>query len=124
MEEKSKEFEQIWEENKSLILMEDEEYNKAVGSYKINSGADWLLWAIPAVAGIVSMQFIPISSELLKWTASIAITILVFALCVYVKSIGSPHRSLNDIESDVKERNRLHYMETGQLIRKNNNDKS
>lgn len=100
----SEEFELKWLENKKRLLNEDPEYKKAVKGYQMKSGADWLLFGIPVVAGIVSMQVIPIQSEILRWVVCIAITILAFVLCVMVKSISNPHRAIEDIEADVKER--------------------
>ena len=110
-------FEQLWQENKSRLLMEDEEYKSAISSYTMTSGADWLLFGIPVVAGIVSIEFIPISHEILRWIASILITIVVFAICVYVKSLNNPHRAVGDIESDIKKRAYEHYQKTGELPR-------
>ena len=101
---KMKEFEEYWKTNKHRLLMEDDEYRKAVSGYSMSSGADWLLFGIPVAAGIVSVQFIPIAHEILKWLASVAITIIVFVLCVYVKSLSNPHRPLSDIEADVKKK--------------------
>ena len=100
-----KEFEEYWAVNKHRLLQEDEEYHKATEAYKMTTGADWLLFGIPVVVGIVSMQYIPIHHEILRWCASIGITILVFTLCVYVKSLTNPHRAIEDIESDIKKRN-------------------
>ena len=100
----SEEFELKWLENKKRLLNEDPEYKKAVESYQMKSGADWLLFGIPVVAGIVSMQVIPIQHEILRWIVCIGITILVFVLCVMVKSMMNPHRAIEDIEADVKER--------------------
>ena len=99
-----KDFDEYWKENKHRLLMEDDEYRKAVEGYSMTSGADWLLFGIPVAAGIVSVQFIPIAHEILKWLASVLVTIVVFALCVYVKSLSNPHRPLSDIEADVRKR--------------------
>ena len=100
----SEEFELKWLENKKRLLNEDPEYKKAVEAYQMKSGADWLLFGIPVVVGIVCMQIIPIQHEILLWVVSIAITILAFVLCVMVKSMMNPHRAIEDIEADVKER--------------------
>lgn len=100
----SEEFEEKWLANKKRLLMEDEEYKKAIESYEMKSATDWLLFIIPIVSGIISMQYIPISHELLLWVASIGITIVVFAVCVMVKSMMNPHRAISDIEADVKRR--------------------
>ena len=115
MEKKDTEFESYWQAHKTSILMKDDEYREAVETYRISSGGDWLLFGIPVVAGIVSMQYIPITHEILRWAASILITIVVFAICVYVKSLSNPHRAISDIEADVKRKAYEVYISTGQL---------
>jgi hypothetical protein len=109
METKEQNFEEYWLANKPRLLMEDDEYRKAVGAYQMKTGADWLLFGIPVVAGIVSMQYIPINHELLRWIASIVITILVFVVCVWVKSLSNPHRPISEIEEDVKRKCELRW---------------
>ena len=47
------EFERYWTENREKILNANSEYIKVRDSYKSLSGADYLLYAIPVVAGIV-----------------------------------------------------------------------
>ena len=101
--------------HKHRLLMEDREYKEAVGTYEIKSGADWLLFGIPVAAGIVSVEYIPISHELLRWIVSILITVVVFVACVYVKSLSNPHRAISDIEADVKRRAYQKYLDTGEL---------
>ena len=113
----SEEFELKWLENKKRLLNEDPEYKNAVESYQMKSGADWLLFGIPVVAGIVSMQVIPIQHEILRWIVCIGITILVFVLCVMVKSMMNPHRAIEDIEADVKERYYNSLEDEGELKR-------
>ena len=97
-------FEQYWQKNRQRLLNENQEYREAIEGYKMKSGADWLLFAIPVVAGIVSISYIPIEHELLRWIASIGITVVVFVLCVFVKSLTIPGRPLSEIEADVKRR--------------------
>ena len=115
MESKEQEFERYWQGHKTSILMKDDEYRAAVETYRMRSGSDWLLFGIPVMAGIVSMQFIPIQHELLRWVASILITIVVFVICVYVKSLSNPHRAISDIEADVKKKTYEEYLSTGRL---------
>ncbi len=115
METKDQKFEKHWQGHKTSILMQDDEYRAAVETYRMSSGSDWLLFGIPVAAGIVSMQYIPIERELLRWVASILITVVVFAICVYIKSLSNPHRAISDIEADVKKRAYDHYISTGQL---------
>ena len=50
------EFERYWTENREKILNANSEYRKVRDSYKSLSGADYLLYAIPVVAGIVFMD--------------------------------------------------------------------
>ena len=100
---------------KHRLLMEDREYKEAVDTYQMKSGADWLLFGIPVVAGIVSVEYIPITHEVLRWIVSILIAVVVFVICVYVKSLSNPHRAIADIEADVKRRAYEKYVETGEL---------
>ncbi len=115
MDTRDQKFEQYWNGHKTSILMKDDEYRAAVETYKISSGSDWLLFGIPVVAGIVSMQYIPIEKEILRWIASILITVVVFVICVYVKSLSNPHRAISDIEADVKRKAYEEYLSTGKL---------
>ncbi len=115
MDNREQQFEKAWQMHKHRLLMEDKEYQDAVNTYQMKSGADWLLFGIPVVAGIVSVEYIPISHEILRWGASILITVAVFVACVYVKSLSNPHRAISDIEEDVKRRAYQSYLETGKL---------
>ena len=115
MKEKDETFENWWSANKQWVLAEDREYSDAVGTYKITSGADWLLFGIPVVTGILCIQYIPIASEVLRWVVSFIVAVVVSAGCVYVKSLSNPHRPIGDIEADVKQRCWEKYQHTGVL---------
>lgn len=115
MDEKNEIFENWWLANKQQVLDEDREYHEVVESYKMKSGADWLLFGIPVLTGMLCVQFLPIHHEILLWVASIAITVVVFAVCVIVKSLSHPHRPISDIEADVKKRCLEEYERTGKL---------
>ena len=97
-------FNDYWKIHRDRLLREDPEYSEAIQSYAMKSGADWLLFGLPVVAGIVAMQVLPIAHELLRFALSVVITIIAFAISVYIKSLINPHRSLSDIEKDVKAR--------------------
>ena len=60
-------FERLWYENKHRLLNNDREYREEVERYKMTSGADWLLFGIPAVVGIVSFEMITFESEMMRW---------------------------------------------------------
>ncbi|MBR6978633.1 MAG: hypothetical protein IKH88_02225 [Prevotella sp.] len=124
MEEKNEVFENWWQTNKQTALAEDREYREAIETYKMKSGADWLLFGIPVVTGIICVQSLPISHEILRWVASIAITVVVFVICVYVKSLSHPHRPISDIEADVKKRCLEEYLRTGKLGKQEGRSKS
>ena len=115
MENKEKEFERLWLENKKRLLNEDQEYKDATATYGMTSGADWLLFGIPVATGIICVDILPFQSEVLRWIVSIIVTILVFAVCVWVKSLSNPHRAIEDIEKDVKRRCYENYMKTGKI---------
>lgn len=105
-----KEFETQWQANKGQLLKDNEEYQKAISEYRLTTGADWLLFAIPAVAGIVSIKYIPVNHELIRWGLSALIAVIIFVLCVYVKSLTISSRPLSEIEKEVKERFRKELM--------------
>ena len=84
--------------------MSSDEYIKATSSYKLSSGADWLLFAVPIVAAIIFMEQCSIERELLKWFAGAGITIVTFFICVWIKSMISGSRSPEDVEREIKER--------------------
>ena len=95
-------FEVLWQKNRKSLLSEDREWQQLQQSYKVSSGADMLFFGIPAVAGIVSFNYVPLSGELLKWLVSAVVTVLCFVLCVFVKSLFSPTLSASEIEKRVK----------------------
>ena len=99
-----KEFEEKWLEERERLLKNDDEYQKALSEYKMTSGSDWLLFAIPVVGGIVSMNYIRVESELLKLVLAAVFAAIAFVVCVYVKSLTVGSRPLSDIEKDIKER--------------------
>lgn len=101
-----KEFEEYWQANRERLLNEDAEYRRATSAFKVNSGADWLLYAIPVVAGIAFLNNSGMKNELANWLLSAAITIVCFALCVVVKSIITDVPSIDNIEKRVKKANR------------------
>ena len=108
----NKEFEEYWKLNRDRLLREDAEYKAALESYGMKSGADWLLFGIPVVAGIVSMQTLPLRHELLRFAVSVIITIVAFVISVYIKSLTNPHRSLSEIEKDVYEKTLKNWNDT------------
>jgi len=99
----NKEFEEYWRTNKERLLSEDAEYKELKNSYRMTSGADWLLYAIPVVAGLAFMNYCNVSRELLKWLLSAVVTVVCFVLCVFVKSLITSAPSLDDIEKRVKQ---------------------
>lgn len=99
-----KEFEAYWKTHRNEILSKSEEYRRAKENLKMNSGSDLLLFGIPAVAGIVCINNIALANELLKWIVSAVVTILCFALCVWVKSIITGSESPDEVEQKIKQR--------------------
>ena len=76
-----------------------------------NSGADLILFGIPVVAGIVSINNVPLQNELLKWIVSAVITIVCFALSVWVKSLITGMVSPDEVEQRLKETKRREMVE-------------
>lgn len=102
-------FEAYWEANRRRMLDADEEYKKAVSSYKLNSGADWLLFAFPVVVAIVVLDWSPFAGEFLNWVVGALAAVVTFVACVAIKTQMSGTRPLSDIEADVKRRAQEEY---------------
>lgn len=97
------EFEKYWMAHRKQLLSANDEYRRVEDSYKIKSGADLLLFGIPAVVGITFLSVCPMASELLKWLLSAVVTVVCFVVCVWVKSVLSGERSLEEIEREIKD---------------------
>jgi hypothetical protein len=109
-------FEQLWSERRMQLLRRDSEYREAAEQFKMTSAADVLLFVIPVIVGIVSIDYLPLQSELLRYFVSAVITVAAFVLCVWAKSLAlGGSRSVADIERRVKERCYREYMEKGYL---------
>ena len=98
------EFETYWKQHRDEILRHDKDYTDAKENFKVHSGADLILFGLPVVAGIVFMNNVRIGNELLLWLLSAAVTVLVYAVCVWVKSMISGTGSPDEVERRVKER--------------------
>ncbi len=97
------EKEELWLKNKPRLLRENKEYQEALQAFKMKSGADWLLFAIPVAAGIVFINSVPITPEWLLWIATVGVAVVVFAICVFVKSLSLSGRLPTEIEKDIKQ---------------------
>lgn len=102
-------FEQYWTANRQSLLNSNREYRETIDSYKMHSGADWLLFALPVVAAILVFDWSPFGRELLNWILSALVAIVSFAVCVAVKSWLSGTRPLSEIEEEVKEQARRDF---------------
>ena len=98
------EKEKQWLKNKPRLLRESTEYQEALQAFKMNSGADWLLFAIPVAAGIVFINSVPIHPEWLLWLCTVGVAVVVFAICVFVKSLTINGRLPTEIEKDIKQK--------------------
>lgn len=116
MEDRSRErFEALWREQGYRLLREDEEYRQLSDSYKMTTGADFLLFGIPLLVGVVFMDMAPIEHELLRWLACAAVVVAVFVLCVWIKSVTSGAKSSAEVEKRIKDRCYERFRETGRL---------
>ncbi len=97
------EFEKYWQQHRDAILSRNRQYQQAREKYKMNSGADWILFAIPAVSGVIAMNNTHVDNELLRWITSAIITFIVFVVCVWVKGLVSGKSSPDEIERRIKE---------------------
>ena len=99
---KDEEFERYWLENRKELLMKNQEYREIEESYKMRSGFDWLLWALPLVAGLLTFRIVKIDGELMEWLISTGVIVVIFLICVWAKSAMSGLRSLDEVEKEVK----------------------
>lgn len=99
-----KEFEKYWKLHRDEILSSSEEYRRAKESFKMSSGSDLLLFGIPIVAGIVFINNFNLGNELLNWAASAAVTIVCFAMCVWIKGIITGSGSPGEVEEKIKQK--------------------
>ena len=104
------EFEQYWQAHRRQLLQASEEYRRVENSYKLETGADWLLFGIPFFAGIIFMNTCRMGSELIRWVLSALVTITCFIACVWLKGILSGNRPLSEIEKEVKEAERQRFL--------------
>ena len=100
---KEQDFETYWRKNRQTLPQADKGYQQAAKQFKTTSGADMLLYAIPAVAGLTSFDYIPLESEILKWTACAGIVIVSFVICVWIKSVTTSSEDMYSVEQRVKE---------------------
>lgn len=98
-----KEFETYWTQNRDKILSANTDYTQAKDSFKMKSGADWLLYAIPVVMGILFLDNFSYGGELLRWVLSAVVTIVCFVVCVWVKSVTTGSKSPEEVEADIKQ---------------------
>lgn len=95
-------FELYWQSHRREFLSKNQEYREIEESYKMRTGFDWLLWAVPLVCGILAFKLVAGANEILNWLLSAAVVIVTFLLCVWPKATLSGHRSLSEVEEDVK----------------------
>lgn len=116
MEDISRErFEELWREHGYRLLREDAEYRQLTDSFKIKTGGDYLLFAIPLLSGVVFMDKAPIEHELLRWLACAVVVVVVFVVCAWIKSAVSGSKSSAEVEKHVKERCYERFRKTGRL---------
>lgn len=99
-----KEFETYWKKHRNEILSEDSDYMHAKENFGMHNGANLILFGIPIVIGIVFMNNIHFKTEILTWAASAAVTIVAYAICVWIKAlifgVGSP----DEVEQRIKQK--------------------
>lgn len=98
-----KDFEILWLQNRERLLAEDAEWQAMKDGYRVHGAADVLFYAIPIVVGIVCLDYLPISNELLRWVVCAGIIILVMAICMMIRTAGKGVKSASEIEKRVKE---------------------
>lgn len=97
-----KEFETYWKEHRNEILNKNRDYMHAKENFGMHSGADFILFGLPIVVGIVFMNNIQFKTEILTWVASAAVTIIAYAICVWIKTLISGVGSPDEVEQRIK----------------------
>ena len=97
------EFNSWWKENRRELLRADKEYTERENSYKIKSGADLLLFAIPVVAGIMFLESGLVKHEMLNWLCAAGVVIVTFLISAFIKSQMIPGDSLYDFEQRLRQ---------------------
>ncbi|MBO4827074.1 MAG: hypothetical protein J5506_07570 [Prevotella sp.] len=108
------EFETWWKANRQQLLHQNSEYVERENSYKIRSGADLLIFALPVVAAILFLESGIIRHEMLNWLASAGVAIVTFLVSAFIKSQTLPGDSLYDIEQRIKAEYRKQFAEKGE----------
>ena len=98
------EFETYWKQHREEILMRDRDYTDAKDNFKISNGSDFILFGLPVVAGVVFMNNVKTGNELLTWVLSAAVTIVAYAVCVWIKSVATGTMSPDEVEQNIKKR--------------------
>ncbi len=99
-----KEFDTYWSAHKTQILNSDNTYQKAKSDYSTTGGADLLLYAVPVVAGILTMEYCTLDRELLRWLLCAGVVIISFVVCVWVKSLITDSQPPEAVEKQIRQR--------------------
>lgn len=108
-------FIQWWKENRVHLLKENPEYQRVLNDYKLKSGSDWLLFALPIVAGTGSFQYLHFRQEFLNYLVASLIAIVCFFLCAWIKALTNGNPSLADIEERLRQQHYEHWKRTGKF---------
>ena len=102
-------FNQWWQENRQRVLNENAEYRALKDSYKMKSGTDFLLYALPFVWAVWLLDWAPFHHEWLNWLAAAGIAVLLFVFATWCNTLRAGNRTLSDIEKEVKEKCRKDF---------------
>ena len=100
-----KEFEEYWKKHEQQFItrapqvLQDERKNNG----KMNTAGDWLLFAIPFIAGIGFMNTKLISNEMVNLIVGLVIVVICFALEMLIRPYVTGKRSIADIDQDIKD---------------------
>ena len=108
-------FEMLWLQQRKSILKQNREYQEALDGYKMKNGADWLLYAIPVVAGIIVSNLNLLKSELLNFVLACVVALVLFVVTIWIKSLIYGVPNLGEIEERIKEQCREEFQRSGKL---------
>lgn len=109
------EFTRWWKEHRTRLLKDNPEYQRVLNDYKLKGGSDWLLFALPIVAGTASFQYLHFKQEFLNYLMASLIAIACFFLCAWIKALMNGNTSLADIEEQLRQQHYEHWKRTGKF---------
>jgi uncharacterized membrane protein YeaQ/YmgE (transglycosylase-associated protein family) len=93
-----------WQEVRDRVLANDAEYQQIVDGYKRGSIVNWIIIIGGAMVGSSLLDFLPVTSVVMKWILSIAAGIVVIVVGLWIRSLFISRKTAEEVEREVRER--------------------